>query len=70
MGKSYKGWSSIPTKEYHQARIGSDNKQNIRLLAIIKNESIGELTDQAIKSYIELHSQEIKEYHQKQCEVH
>lgn len=50
-------------KKLHQARISEDLKRLIRTLAIINGTSISDITEQAVRSYVEANYQQIQDYH-------
>ena len=50
-------------KKLHQARISEDLKRLVRTLAVINGTSINEITEEAIRSYVQSNYQQIQDYH-------
>ncbi len=64
-----KNWFNEVPKRLHQSRIGEDVKQSIRTLSIIEDTSISQITEKALRSYIDSQRDLLKDYHQKQSRV-
>ena len=56
-------WHDEDQKKLHQVRIGEDVKQSIRTLSIIEDTSISDVTEQALRSWINSNSNRIQKYH-------
>ena len=65
MRNTNRDWTTITPKTLHQARIGEDIKRSIRTLSIITGKSISDLTEVALRDYVQ--TNQIQEYHLSQC---
>ena len=61
-----KSWYNEIPKRLHQSRIGEDVKQSIRTLSIIENTSISDVTEKALRTYVESQRDILQVYHQEQ----
>ena len=67
MRNTNRDWTTITPKTLHQTRIGEDIKRSIRTLSIITGESISDLTEVALRDYVQTNQNQIQEYHLSQC---
>ena len=67
MRNTNRDWTAITPKTLHQARIGEDIKRSIRTLSIITGKSISDLTEVALRDYVQTNQNLIQEYHLSQC---
>ena len=67
MRNTNRDWTTITPKTLHQARIGGDIKRSIRTLSIITGKSISDLTEVALRDYVQTNQNQIQEYHLSQC---
>ena len=61
-----KNWYNEIPKRLHQSRIGEDIKRSIRTLSIIEDTSISDVTERALRTYVESQKDRLQDYHQQQ----
>ena len=64
-----KNWYNTPQKRLHQTHIGEGVKRCIRTLSIIEDTSISDITDKALRTYIESQRDRLHKYHQEQSRL-
>ena len=64
-----KNWYNEIPKRLHQSRIGEDIKRSIRTLSIIEDTSISDVTERALRTYVESQKDRLQDWHQQQSRV-